>query len=77
MARKRFTPADRDTLTVPGLAVEWLDGSHWKAATVKTGEIVTTDGGYQHIIVVNAVTTRTISAGHIVEGGPGRIRLAR
>jgi hypothetical protein len=76
MARTRFNPAERANLAHAGLVVEFLDGSHWKLGQVMTGEIVTTDLGWQHLVVQYiGPSTRTMSTGATIWATPRRVRI--
>jgi hypothetical protein len=71
--RKRFTKQEREAFT-PGTAVEWRNGGHWHPGTV-TGEITTGDGWQSVCVVHRGATTRTVSYGARIHGGPTFVRM--
>lgn len=73
MARKRFTPTERQAFA-PGVAVEWRNGRHWHPGTV-SGPIVTDSDGWHGVALTNHATTRTCHAGQRITGIPGAVRL--
>lgn len=71
--RKRFTRDERATFQ-PGTAVEWRNVTHWHSGTVISVPELGRDGWW-HVNLTNHATTRTVSAGDLITGSPGRVRL--
>lgn len=71
--RKRFTKDEKAAFTV-GTEVEWRNGSHWHPGTV-IREAGRSSDGWDSVIVTNHATTRTVSAGELIDASPTFIRL--
>lgn len=71
--RKRFTREEREVLQ-PGTAVEWRNVSHWHPGTVLSTPEPGLDGWWT-VKLTNHASTRTVTAGELITGTPGSVRL--
>jgi hypothetical protein len=71
--RKRFTRDEREAFQ-SGTAVEWRNVSHWHVGTVISAPEQGRDGWW-FVKLTNHATTRTVSAGELITGTPGAVRL--
>lgn len=80
MARKRFNATEKSLISAAmagkyGQRIEWQNVTQWHSAMlVGDGEIVTGDGGWQHVVALNLDATKTVGKGQVIHVSPGHIR---